>query len=51
MPSTFARANGKGASTRIPTGRMIAVRDRICRKISYDGMYASLERIPLSSVT
>ena len=51
MPSTFAQANGKGTSTQIPTGRVIAVQGRICRKIGYDGKYVSFERIPQSSTT
>ena len=47
MPSTFAQAN----STQIPTGRVIAVRSRISRKIGYDGKCASFERIPQAGVT
>lgn len=48
MPSTFAQANSAGTSTQIPTGRMIAVRSRISRKIGYDGKYVSFERISQS---
>ena len=44
MPSTFAQANSAGTRTQIPTGRMIAVRSRISRKIGYDGKYVSFER-------
>ena len=44
MPSTFAQANSAGTSTQVPTGRVIAVRSRISRKIGYDGKYVSFER-------
>lgn len=44
MPSTFAQANTAGVSTQVPTGRVIAVRSRISRKIGYDGKYVSFER-------
>jgi hypothetical protein len=33
-----------GLSTQIPTGRMIAVRGRIIRKIGYNGIYINYER-------
>ena len=49
MPSTFAQANSAGASTQVPTGRVIAVRSRISRKIGYDGRYVSFERLSQSS--
>lgn len=48
MPSTFAQANTTGASTQVPTGRVIAVRGRISRKIGYDGRYVSFERLSQS---
>ena len=48
MPSTFAQANSAGTSTQIPTGRVIAVRSRISRKIGYDGKYISFERLSQS---
>ena len=48
-PSSFARAYGEGATTQVPTGRLIAVKGRISRKIGYDGKYASFERIPGSA--
>jgi len=48
MPSTFARANSAGTSTQVPTGRVIAVRGRISRKIGYDGRYISFERLSRS---
>ena len=48
MPSMFAQANTAGTSTQIPTGRVIAVRSRISRKIGYDGKYISFERLSQS---
>ena len=48
MPSTFAQANNAGASTQVPTGRVIAVRSRISRKIGYDGKYVTFERLSQS---
>ena len=48
MPSTFAQANSAGASAQVPTGRVIAVRSRISRKIGYDGKYVSFERLSRS---
>ena len=48
MPSTFAQANSAGASAQVPTGRVIAVRSRISRKIGYDGKYVSFERLSQS---
>ena len=48
MPSTFAQANNAGISTQVPTGRVIAVRSRISRKIGYDGKYISFERLSQS---
>ena len=44
-PSSFARAYRDGATAQVPTGRTIAVRGRISRRIGYDGKYASFERI------
>ena len=44
MPSSFAQANSAGTSTQVPTGRVIAVRSRISRRIGYDGKYVSFER-------
>ena len=48
MPSKFAQANSAGTSTQVPTGRVIAVRSRISRKIGYDGKYVSFERLSQS---
>ena len=42
--SGFAKAYNAGATTQVPTGRVIAVRGRFSRKIGYDGKYAVFER-------
>lgn len=44
-PSEFERAYGEGRTTQVPTGRTIAVRGRISRKIGHDGKFAVFERI------
>ena len=44
-PASFTRAYNEGTITQIPTGRGIAVKGRISRKIGYDGKYATFERI------
>ena len=44
-PASFTRAYNEGVTTQVPTGRMIAVKGRISRKIGYDGKYATFERI------
>ena len=42
-PSREARAYNAGTSTQVPTGRVLAVKGRISRKIGYDGKYVSFE--------
>jgi hypothetical protein len=42
-PSREARAYNAGGSTQVPTGRVLAVKGRISRKIGYDGKYVSFE--------
>ena len=44
-PSSFARAYNEGTTTQVPTGRAIAVKGRVSRRIGYDGKYAVFERI------
>lgn len=39
--SQEARAYNEGRSTQVPTGRVLAVKGRISRKIGYDGKYMS----------
>lgn len=43
-PSQAVEAYNAGRSTQVPTGRVIAVKGRIARKIGYDGKYVSFER-------
>jgi len=44
MPSSHARAYNEGISTQVPTGRVIAVKGRVSRRIGYDGKYVTFER-------
>lgn len=44
QPSSANTAYNRGASTQVPTGRTVAVRDRIVRRIGYDGNYVTFER-------
>lgn len=42
--SSSAAAYNAGRTTQVPTGRAIAVKSRISRKIGYDGKYVTFER-------
>jgi hypothetical protein len=42
--SSFDQAYNSGRSTQVPTGRTLAVKDRVRRRIGYDGNYVVLER-------
>ena len=42
-PSQLERDYNAGRTTQVPTGRMIAVKGRISRKIGYNGAYISYE--------
>lgn len=44
VTSSFEAAYNSGRSTQVPTGRTLAVRDRVRRRIGYDGHYVVLER-------
>jgi len=44
-PSSWEKDYNAGITTQVPTGRMIAVKGRITRKIGYNGVYVSYERI------
>lgn len=44
-PSSLETEYNAGRTTQVPTGRMIAVKGRISRKIGYNGAYISFERI------
>jgi hypothetical protein len=43
-PSSFTRAYNEGRTTQVPTGRVIAVKGRVSRRIGYGGAYVSYER-------
>ncbi len=45
-PTFYEAQYNKGNSTQVPTGRVIGVKSRVARKISYDGFEVSYERIP-----
>ena len=42
-PSALERDHNAGKSTQVPTGRMIAIKGRVNRKIGYGGAYVSYE--------
>lgn len=42
--SSFEDAYNAGRSTQVPTGRTVGVKDRVRRRIGYDGHYVILER-------
>lgn len=42
-PSRLERAFNAGQTTQVPTGRLIAVKGRISRKIGYGGAYVNFE--------
>jgi hypothetical protein len=42
--STLETAYNGGRSTQVPTGRMLAVKNRVRRRIGYDGNYVVFER-------
>ncbi len=43
-PSSFDEAYNRGHSTQVPTGRTLAVKERVSRRIGYDGNYVHLQR-------
>jgi len=44
-PTRWDEANASGKSTQVPTGRVIGVRGRVRRKISYNGFPMKYERV------
>ena len=42
--SSFSKAYSSGRSTQVPTGRTVAVKGRVRRRIGYDGKYVVYER-------
>ncbi len=43
--SRSAQAYNAGLTTQVPTGRVIAVKGRVSRKIGYSGTYITYERV------
>ncbi len=46
VPSSYEKAYNAGLTMQVPTGRVIAVKERIARKIGYSGKYISFEHAP-----
>ena len=44
MPTRMEQAYNARETTQVPTGRVVAVRERVRRKIGYDGVFLSFER-------
>ena len=42
--SSFEKDYDSGKTTQVPTGRVIAVKGRVSRKIGYDGKYITLQK-------
>ena len=45
VPSSAEVAYNSGKSTQVPTGQVIGVKERIVRRIGYNGTYVSFEKI------
>ena len=43
LPSRLQLANDAGRTTQVPTGRVVAVRGRLRRRIGYDGVFLRFE--------
>ena len=43
-PTRLEQAYNAGETTQVPTGRVVAVRDRVRRRIGYDGVFLKFER-------
>ena len=50
VPSSADKAYNSGASTQVPTGRVIGVKGRIARRIGFNGRYISFENLLLSLI-
>lgn len=44
LPTRLERDYNAGRTTQVPSGRMVAVKKRVRRKIGYDGIYIRFER-------
>jgi hypothetical protein len=45
FPSSFEQSYNRQETTQVPTGRVIGVKERVTRKIGYDGKYITFELI------
>lgn len=45
MPARMDQAYSMGTSTQVPTGRVIAIKGRLRRKLGYNGIFLSYERV------
>lgn len=43
-PSVMEQSYNRGETTQVPTGRVVRVRERVSRRIGYDGKYVTIER-------
>lgn len=43
-PSKYDRMYNEGISTQVPTGRVVAIKGRVSRKIGFDGKYIKYEK-------
>lgn len=46
VPTTYERLYNEGKSTQVPTGNVVGVKDRVARKISFEGREIIYERVP-----
>lgn len=44
-PSSCEKRYNNGQTTQVPTGRVVGVKERISRKIGYNGNYVTFERV------
>lgn len=45
MPTRMEQDYCEGRTTQVPTGRAIAIKGRLRRRLGYDGIYLSFERV------
>lgn len=44
-PSSYEQAYNAGRSTQVPTGRVVGVKDRVSRRIGFNGRYIKYEHV------
>ncbi len=45
-PTKYERMYNDGSSTQVPTGRVIGVKNRVSRRIGFEGSYIAYEYVP-----